>query len=127
VPTEPVGIGAVWEVTSHPIAGGIKVTQKARQKLVGRNGSQIRTEATVKSSAAPQPMKSNKLPAGATADVDSLEARGAGFASWALDHLVPERSEVKVRSDLDATLRMADDSAPMKARAEIEIALTRAP
>lgn len=127
VPKEPVGIGAVWEVTSHPLAGGIKVTQKARQKLVGRKGSQIQTEATVKSFAGPQPMKNDKLPAGATADVESLEARGSGFANWALDRLVPDRSEVKVRSELNATLRMADDSVPMKARAEIEIALTRAP
>lgn len=65
VPVEPVGIGAVWEVTSHPTAGGVKVTQKARQKLVGRNGPHIQTEATVKSVAAPQEMHNDKLPPGA--------------------------------------------------------------
>jgi hypothetical protein len=127
VPVEPVGVGAVWEVTSHPTAGGVKVTQKARQKLVSRKGSQIQTEATVKSIGAPQEMHSDKLPPGARADVQSLEVRGAGIANWGLDHLVPDRSEVKVRSELNATLRMADDSVPMKAQAEIEIALTRAP
>lgn len=127
VPKEPVGVGAIWEVTSHPIAGGLKMTQKARQKLVKRAGTEVQTEATVKSFAGPQPMQSDKLPPGARMQAESLQATGSGFANWALDRLVPARSETKVRSMLNATLTVAEDSVPMKAEAEIEIALTRAP
>jgi hypothetical protein len=127
VPEEPVGIGAQWEVTTYPRSSGVRVTQKAIQTLVSRNGMHIETKTTVASSAEPQPMKSNKLPPGARADVKSLEVRGSGGASWSLDHLVPARSKVKVRSELHATLSLAEDSVPMKAEAEIEIALTRGP
>jgi hypothetical protein len=127
VPEEPVGVGATWEVTSHPSAGGLLLTQKAVQKLVARKGSQVQTRAVVKSFAGPQEMKSDKLPAGARMQAQSLQASGSGFANWGLDHLVPDRSETKVRSLLNATLTMAEESVPMKAEAEIEIALTRAP
>ncbi len=127
VPEEPVGVGAVWEVTTHPIAGGVKVTQKATQTLVSRQGPNLKTSAVVASTAAPQEMKNDKLPPGARADVQSLHVTGNGSSVWSLVHMVPDHSQVKVHSKLDALLTVGKDSLPMKAEAEIEIGLTRAP
>jgi hypothetical protein len=127
VPEEPVGVGGVWEVTTRPLAGGVRVTQKARQTLVERSGATVRTRAVVTSTAEPQPMRNTKLPPGARADLVSLEVNGKGSAQWSLLHMVPERSVVHVTSTLDATVSLGEETLPMRTETDLDMEITRAP
>lgn len=98
LPEEPVGVGAKWDVTMHPVVNGVSATQVYHCKLLSAHGDHITLAVGIEQSASPQTLHLPNLPPGAKVDLVSLTSSGSGKLDVDLSHLVPRHSQVKIHS-----------------------------
>ena len=106
VPTEPVGVGAVWEVRRSLRIWSARVTQVSRYELVDRAGDQFRVRVSVRQSAPTQIADLNpKL----ELHVRTYEMHGEGQAF--VDLTVPIALEAELESHAEADVALVSPEA----------------
>jgi hypothetical protein len=78
LPSEPVGVGAIWEDRRALDTSGIKLTQIGTFKLVSLEGSRALIEVTVRQTAQPSVVSDPRLPPGAKQEILSMNGEGTG-------------------------------------------------
>lgn len=94
-PSEPIGVGARWQVTQKVDSGGIQLTQLVEYTLRSRKGNSVEMEMTLIGGALDA---AGAMPPGAK--VDAMEVTGNGTLRMQLDRLVPV-------STMDTAITMA--------------------
>lgn len=98
-PSEPVGVGARWTVTSTATLAGLKMTTTTRYTLRGRTGDRYELDQTQEAVAVPGPVLLPNLPAGAQASVTTFTIKSTGQISGDLTRHLPTKSSVKGTGD----------------------------
>jgi hypothetical protein len=126
-PDAPIGVGAVWRVTSHPTLRGARWTRVATYTLRARTASTVDVEAAIEMTAESQPLRTEpnaslRLTGGRTSSTLHARialAKIAGDASAAatteLNYLVVRRHErlsSTIRIDSITSTAPLDDIAP---------------
>jgi hypothetical protein len=90
LPSEPVGVGAVWQVVQSIESAGFSVSQTANYTLTSRNGDEITLDIELTQSGSDQAVELAGLPPGIEANLDALESAGTGSMRIDLNRFVPE-------------------------------------
>ena len=99
LPTEPVGVGAVWRVTQVVKENGLTLDQTNTYTLKEHTGSTIVLQTELTQQVGDGPAFNPDLPPGATADIASLTSQGSGETILALDHLFPTKATLDHKLD----------------------------
>jgi hypothetical protein len=121
-PEEAIGIGGRWEVRQSLVAGGVTSFQKITVEVTGLDARTVTVKTTMEQQAPPQPMKSDTLPAGATASVEKMSGSGTGTISMPLDSLVPT-SDATITTSLAMTVNMAGQTQSMTVQTTVGAAI----
>jgi hypothetical protein len=87
LPEEPVGVGAVWEVTETVELLGSRTIQTVRYQLTGREGNRL--EIRISSAEAAPPEEILTLGAGSDVRLDGFHASTTGEATVDLTRPIP--------------------------------------
>ena len=99
LPTEPVGVGAVWQVVGRMKAGA-EVVQFSRYTLKKKEGAVIELESEITQLAAARAMSVN----GTTGKLEEFRSTGKGSIRADLGKLVPERASGDVAGHVVSTV-----------------------
>lgn len=97
-PSEPVGVGARWQVERDIENQGLRVSQVETLQLVEWTGDVVVIDIQVEQNAAEQEFSPAGMPPGATARLLNLHTEGRSRTRLHLGRLVPEEAQVKVQS-----------------------------
>lgn len=100
LPTEAVGKGAKWKVTSNIKTDALTMKQEAVYTLVELNGDTGTFDVVLEQSAPPQNMASPGMPPGTTVQLTSMTGSGKGRTHFDLKKVIP-------KGEVDATMKMA--------------------
>lgn len=107
LPSEAIGMGAKWRVSSSPSLGGINLTQIATYELVSLQNGVATLNVTIEQQAAPQKFNRSELPPKVTLTLESYDSQGQGQVTMPLNRLVPIRSNVSMRSNSEMNIQEA--------------------
>jgi hypothetical protein len=88
-PVEPVGVGARWQAMMDIESGGFSVSQTAEYRLTAMDADSVTLDISLTQTAGSQQIEAAGLPAGASANLESLESTGSGSMRINLNRLVP--------------------------------------
>lgn len=117
-PSEPVGVGATWEVRSQVQSHGANAEQVATYRLRARAGDEIGLDVQIRQTAAPQVLPDPQP--GVRARLESLTTTGSGTMELKLSHLVPA-IHWTAHSVLQTTVSMQGFEQPMSAELDLEV------
>lgn len=109
VPAQPVGVGAKWQVPRSVTANGMTLDQTATYELVDLKDNVATMQVGIKQQAQPQKVNPPGLPPGASIDLKSLNSQGNGKVTRALNQMIPSSSTMSVRSDMEMTVKDANN------------------
>lgn len=118
LPVEPVGVGAIWEVTQSTDVDGIQVNQVSRVTLDERKGDRLHLVSQLTQTAPPQILDVE----GQQVEVTSFSGSGTEETQSTLTGLVPIKSIGKGEVD---TTSVIDGLAEMSAHISIETDIRR--
>ncbi|NJM62819.1 MAG: hypothetical protein HC849_25695 [Oscillatoriales cyanobacterium RU_3_3] len=124
LPAEAVGKGAQWRVISEPNFMGMNVKNIATYELTGWENNNVSLNVTIEQQANPQNLTSPQLPAGATATLKSLTARGQGQATIRLDKLLPSRSTSSINSNSEMSVKVPNNSQEITFKSQLSMQMT---
>ncbi|HIK15993.1 MAG TPA: hypothetical protein IGS53_12015 [Leptolyngbyaceae cyanobacterium M33_DOE_097] len=99
-PTEAIAPGATWKVTNAISFNGINITQVATCELIERVGDRVVMNVQIEQTAPPQQVKLSGMPTNVVTQIKSLTAKGSGKVELSLAEIVPTRSQVTLKQDL---------------------------
>lgn len=109
LPTEAVGIGAKWRLSSSLNSNGINVNNIAIYELMSFQDGLAIVNARVEQQAKPQTLNSPPiLPAGSSVNLKSLASEGGGQSTIRLDKLMPVRSNLYMNSNSEMSFKKSD-------------------
>jgi len=101
-PVEPVGVGAVWEVTEVAKFMGMRLRHTKRYELLALDGDRVEVKASVTQIANEQELKLLETgDAHIKAKLLALTGRGQSTAVVHLDHAAPLSSSFRMRLDME--------------------------
>ena len=103
LPVEPVGVGARWEVRQLVEAEGMKVRQSVEYKLEARDGDELNLVTILRQDADKQTISLPEMQ-GASAQLDSYDAKGSGALKTRLTSLVPT-GHMKLKNHIKMTVQ----------------------
>ncbi|MEG4270674.1 MULTISPECIES: hypothetical protein [unclassified Microcoleus] len=106
LPTEAVGRGAKWRLSSSLNSNGINLNNIATYELMSFQDNVAIVNASLEQQAKPQTLNSPLFPAGSSVNLNSLASQGRGESTIRLDKLMPVRSAVSVNSNSEMSLKV---------------------
>ncbi len=104
LPTEPIGIGAQWEVFSRIVANGADILQVSTFTLEKREGTVLTLDAVVRQFAAKESVKPPGLPPTASARILAFKCRGTGKPVFDLADVAPKSGSMSIDSAMTIEL-----------------------
>lgn len=101
LPSEPVGVGARWQVISRTAGAGADILQAAVYTLKARDGARVTLEVKLVQLAAGDTIKSPQLPAGMTVRLRGFNSGGDGTTVLDLKSVAPESGTVAMKTSMD--------------------------
>ena len=123
-PEEAVGVGAKWETTLRATQNGLTLDQTALSELTTLEEQGGRLAVTVTQNAEPQQMQPPNLPPGARIDLSTFKSSGSGESVFDLRRLVPSRAEMKLHTEMEATIQMGQEKQPMAMKMDLGLSTT---
>jgi hypothetical protein len=109
LPSEPVGVGARWQVISRVASSGLDLLQSSVYTLKSREGGRARIEDTLVQLSASDTVHTPQMPAGMVAKVKAFSSTGQGNAQIDVKSAVPESRTQALKTAL--TLAVAGGGA----------------
>lgn len=114
MPSEPVGIGAKWQFPNSMVVNGMTLNQMAVCELVDLKDNIATIQVSIEQQADSQKMPLPQgLPAGTSVDLKSLTSQGNGKVTIALNQILPIRSDMSVRSNMEMNFKNAENQQEM--------------
>jgi hypothetical protein len=123
LPAEAVGKGAQWRVVSQPNFMGMNLKNVATYELTDLDSDKVSLNITIEQQANSQNVISPQLPAGATATLKSLAARGQGQVTMQLGKLLPLRSTSSINSNSEMSVKVASSSQEVTIKTQMSMDL----
>jgi len=123
LPSEPIGIGARWDVLTRISTGGSDLLQVASYTLRERDRSKATLDVTVKQVAATDVVKNPALPG--VARITSFSSSGAGNAKVDTSSIVTDASEVSVRTAMTVVSEVGGQRAEVAVDTAVVVHLGR--
>jgi hypothetical protein len=124
-PTEPVGIGATWTVTTKVEVNRIRTENEVRYRLVERTGDRVVLEVEISQTAPEQDPKLPNLPAGAAVHLTSLSNSGSGHVVVTPSSLLPVSMTSDVSGTTDMTIEQGGQSGHLVQDTVLELGLSQ--
>jgi hypothetical protein len=121
MPTEPVGVGAVWEVTTEVELAGVDTTMTATYTLVELDAGRYVLDVEISQEFAPTTVTEN----GATIEIISGTSTGSGRTEGTLDQMLPTRATSSVAGELSMTVTRGEQSQDVVQRTDMTMVLER--
>lgn len=107
VPTEAVGKGAKWRVSTPLNLGGMNLSQSATYELADLKDNVATLNVTMEQQAKSQDLPAPGLPEGATLTIKSFNSQGQGQMIMRLDAAVPTQAKMSIRSNGEINIKGA--------------------
>ncbi|APR78407.1 Hypothetical protein A7982_03754 [Minicystis rosea] len=107
LPSEPVGVGAKWQVISRTATGGADLLQSAIYTLKARDGSKATLEVKLIQLAANDTIHTAQMPAGMSAKVKSFGSNGSGTTQVDLKSVAPLGGTMSLKTNMDIAVQGA--------------------
>lgn len=108
LPTEAIGRGAKWRLSSSLNSNGINLNNIATYELMSFQDGVAILNGSLEQQAKPQTLNSPLFPAGSSVNLKSLASQGRGESTIRLDKLMPVRSAVSVNSNSEMSLKVPE-------------------
>ncbi|HEY9599030.1 MAG TPA: DUF6263 family protein [Cyanophyceae cyanobacterium] len=105
LPTEPIGIGAKWRVSSALDIAGMKLSQNATYELVDLKDNIATLNVTLDQQASAQQITSPTLPPGTSLTLKSMNSQGQGQIIMSLDSTLPSRADLSISSQTEMSVK----------------------
>jgi len=99
LPTEPVGVGAKWDVDSNVDQQGLKLSMKFTYEVVALEGDKISVKIVMDGESPSQELALPNLPPGAKAELLSAGLSGEGTADYDLSRLLPIKADQTISNN----------------------------
>ncbi|MGH7243217.1 MAG: hypothetical protein ACREJD_07360 [Phycisphaerales bacterium] len=106
LPDDEIGAGGEWVVESKSKAGGVATRQRAKYRLVSRDGSVIKLAISMHQAAAEKNSPIENLPAGATGTLIGLESDAKGEVESDLTRILPLHGRIVGESVANMDIEM---------------------
>ncbi len=106
-PTEPVGVGAKWQVVSRATSGGADLLQAAIYTLKARDGAHVTLDVSMMQLAANDTIHTAQMPAGMSAKVKTFSSNATGTTRADLKSAVPESAGMTLRASMTLAVQGA--------------------
>jgi hypothetical protein len=123
LPTEPIGLGAVWTVTDDVALSGVSVVQTARYEVVSREGSRLTLKVATEIRAGEQPMAVPGLPGGQV-KLKSMSSSGQGQVEVDLSRVFPVRSTLRAETRFVSLMAIGDQANETEVRTVTDVTAT---
>ena len=123
-PEEAVGLGAKWETTLRATQNGVTLDQATMNELTSLDGERGRLALTVTQNAEPQQMQPPNLPAGTRIDLGTFKSSGGGESTFDLGRLLPSSAELKLHTEMGATIQVANEKQPMGMKMDMAMSMS---
>jgi hypothetical protein len=127
LPAEPVGRGARWDVHQVIAQNGLTIDQVAHFQLMSLKGNKMVLRTTLTQSANRQKVALPGMPAGASAELLSHRGTGSGVIHAQTTHLVPDDSQVGVKTESALSISGGGQSQTMRMKVNTQVGLKRLP
>jgi hypothetical protein len=104
LPEEPIGIGAVWQVTQNVKLNGLTIDQTAVYTLKERENDVITLSMSLQQNAAEQKFKPVGLPIDIELDLVALNSTGTGTLTLSLAQLFPIQAAMKLATQSEMNI-----------------------
>lgn len=108
LPSEPVGVGAQWQVISRTATGGADLLQSAVYTLKSRSGARATLEVKLIQLAASDTIRGPQMPAGMSAKVKGFHSGGGGTTQIDLKSVAPEGGQMTLKTGMDLAVAGAN-------------------
>lgn len=117
-PSEPVGLGASWQLRTPVVSHGANAEQVTTYRLRARSGDEIGLDVEITQTAPAQALPDPQP--GVRARLERLSTTGSGTMELKLSHLVPA-IHWTARSEAQTTVTMQGFEQPMRADVDVEV------
>jgi hypothetical protein len=93
LPTEPIGVGATWQVLTRTPGSGMDLLQSATYRLESRNGNKVVVSMKLDELVANPEVTTEAMPEGYSATVKSFKSSETGTWNLDMSAITPERGE----------------------------------
>lgn len=107
LPSDPVGVGAKWQVVSRISTGGADILQSAIYTLKSRSGPKATLEVTILQLAANDTIHTAQMPAGMSAKVRTFTSGGNGTTQVDTKSVTPEGGTMTLKTTMDIAVQGA--------------------
>ena len=124
LPSEPVGVGAMWDVTYTGEIMGIRYTQTATHELVSLEGNRGQVRLSIAQTAPRQEVHSPAFPGG-HATLETWYCHGGGDAAFDLDRLTSAGTmELSVTGSQTVTIPEWEAPLSQEFRVEVKVEMS---
>ena len=120
LPIEPVGVGAIWDVTHAGEIMGIRYAQTTTYELVSLEGSRGEVRLSIAQTAPSQKLHGPSYPGG-NATLETWYCHGKGEAVFDLDRLVSAPFSVELSVDASQTMTIPERKEPIKQAFHVDV------
>ncbi len=123
VPQEAIGLGARWNVVQGIEANGMKLKQSSVHELTELTEDGFALKITMKQTGDSQEVKNPALLPSIKLTLNSLNTTGTGTSKFANGSVLPVRSSVDAKSEVDMLMEMNGQQQKMTTQTTIKITL----
>jgi hypothetical protein len=123
LPSEPVGLGARWQVVSRMASSGADLLQSAVYTLKARDGGKMTLNVTLSQLAASDTIKPPGMPPEISAQVRSFNSGGSGTSLIDTQHVAPEVGSMTLKTTMNISVRGAgtNDDSSVETQTKVQI------
>lgn len=125
LPSEPVGLGARWQVVSRMASSGADLLQSAVYKLKSRDGAKVTLDVTLLQLAANDTIKPPGMPPEISAQVRSFNSGGSGTSQIDTQHVAPEVGSMTLKTTMNISMRGAGPNDESSVETETKVQISR--
>lgn len=118
-PSEPIGVGAKWEIASFVDQQGIQLSMKYLYELISLEGNKLSVKVAIDGSAPPREISLPNIPPTAKAELLGARLAGEGTADYDLTRLLPIKA-AQVLSN-DTKIKVSDATQNMELEQRIKL------
>ncbi|MGB7445195.1 MAG: DUF6263 family protein [Coleofasciculaceae cyanobacterium] len=120
VPSQAVGVGAKWRVSSALNLRGISLSQIATYKLVSLNDDVATLEISIEQEAPQQNISLPGIPNGINLTLQSLDAQGQGQLKMSLNQLMPVSYDFSLLSNTEMSAQRPNIDEPINLEQQLQ-------
>lgn len=125
LPSEPVGVGARWQVISRMGNAGADLLQSATYTLKARDGGKVTLDVALVQLAASDTVKAPGMPPGVSAQMKSFSSGGSGTSLLDTKNVAPDTGSMALKTSMDIVVRGSNEGDESVIETQTKVGISR--